>query len=400
MEHCLLQDNSGEKIVYAFTVIENFNEERKLRKAGELNQLICPCCRRPVHLRYGRILRPHFSHKSDDANHSCSYNEESMTHILGKEILYRYFRSKYPDVGIRFDYRLPSGRKANLYCSFPDGKELAVEFQRTNMSVVEWEERSESYRNSGLKALWILNFTDREYKALHSDQFLSFFKQMVLHDTDNRLLLLNVDKKILTVSKNITYHVMDKSYDLGFLSRDYPLDEILIRPDGSIDCDLEEEYEKRYRNLKESVDNMLREETKKAKREREQRKEEQEKTQAEKQSQPGPAGRTAEQPDNLSLESEAANHPDSSWESRKQQKSYQRSYMENRRNLSPEENRKRIKTTQNIYMNLLKRAANGDQDACNSLKRVYQQKEDIRKLIDTVLDDNLDFAARLSGLFH
>ena len=74
--------------------------------------------------------------------------------------------------------------------------------------------------------------------------------------------------------------------------------------------------------------------------------------------------------------------------------------MENRRNLSPEENRRRIKTTQNIYMNLLKRAANGDQDACNSLKRVYQQKEDIRKLIDTVLDDNLDFAARLSGLFH
>lgn len=378
MESCLYKGET----TYAFTVEDDFYIEKELRKAGELDQLTCPGCSRPVMLRHGQIVRPYFAHRQDDFTRSCSYTEESMTHILGKELLYSYFKRLYPTVDIKFDYKLPIGRKPNLLCCFQDGSQLAVEFQKADLKVIDWEERNDSYRSNGINVLWVLNFMNHELVELKTYGFINFFKNMVLHDTDRSLLLLNVESKLVTVVRNVEYRVNGKSFDQGSISKDYLLDEIIIKQDGTVPCDLDEEYEKQYAELKSKIDKMFAEE------------------EAGKQRLKAEIEAAQQRMLKADTDTAAKRILQTAVESVAASKLINESPGTTAVKISGKYsgdlfNDGKLRTTKKSYLQQLKLAAKNDPQKLQTLKDVYNQDEDKRDLIRTILQENPDIAAKL-----
>ncbi len=272
------------KAIYAFNVVGsnetiNYNVEREWRKAGERDELLCDECDSPVIFRCGKIYKPHFAHKSEfqGGNH-CAYSNETEEHIAGKKILLNYMQNIYPDVFAEIRYKLPERRKADLYFKFKDGQELIIEFQRQRLSVSYWDEKREFYKRLGLNNIWFLSGKREQFDELIREYQLSFWNRMVLNDSDNMILFLDIDTEEVTIIKKITV-VNEESNEIIYdrlFSKTYQLNEIKILPDGSIECDFNEgfnlektkfaqaylEQEKREQEQKERIKKAMEEQEK------------------------------------------------------------------------------------------------------------------------------------------
>jgi hypothetical protein len=236
--------------IYAFNVkgkneTINYTVEKEWKKAGEMNQLICDECEAPVIFRCGKINIPHFAHKSDlqGGNH-CTYCNETEEHIAGKKLLLNYMKSLYPGIYAEMRYKLPERKRADLYFRFTNGQELIIEFQRQRLSVSYWDNKRDFYNKLGLDNIWFLSGKKEELEDLIREYQLTFWNRMVLNDSNNTILYLDVEQKQITIIKKITVIDNDTSeliYDQLF-NRTYPLTDIKILPDGSIDCNFNDTF--------------------------------------------------------------------------------------------------------------------------------------------------------------
>lgn len=150
----------------------------------------CPACGSAVRLRKGQVMRPHFAHASLQA---CQFfhENESTEHLLLKSELYR---SLSKSAVVVVEKVLPElGQVADLVVN--DG--LALEVQCSRLSEERLRERTQAYRKTGFRVLWLLGKKLWLGKSITSlqKQFLYFSQNMGFHlwelDTRKRQLRLN-----------------------------------------------------------------------------------------------------------------------------------------------------------------------------------------------------------------
>jgi hypothetical protein len=236
--------------IYAFNIkgkneTINFTVEKEWKRAGEMNQLICDECEAPVIFRCGKINIPHFAHKSDfQGGNPCNYSDETEEHIVGKKLLLNYMKSLYPDIHAEMRYKLPERKRADLYFKFVDGQELIIEFQRQRLSVSYWDSKRDFYYKLGLNNIWFLSGKKEELEDLIREYQLTFWNRMVLNDSNNTILYLDVEQEKITIIKKVTVVDNDTNeliYDKLF-NRTYRLTDIKILPNGGIECDFNDSF--------------------------------------------------------------------------------------------------------------------------------------------------------------
>ncbi|NNU78178.1 competence protein CoiA family protein [Clostridium estertheticum] len=238
------------KGIYAFNVVGknetiNYIIEKEWKKAGEKNELLCDECEAPVIFRCGKINKPHFAHKSDfQGGNPCAYSDETEEHIQGKKLLLNYMKELYPDVEAEMRHKLPERKSADLYFKFTDNQELVIEFQRQRLSVNYWDNKREFYGKLGLNNIWFLSGKKEELNELIREYQLSFWNRMVLNDSDNRILFLDVERKEVTIISKIIV-IDDETNDIVYdnlYNKTYSLFSIKVLPTGEIDCDFDDVY--------------------------------------------------------------------------------------------------------------------------------------------------------------
>lgn len=117
----------------------------------------CPGCQKELVLRKGKIKVHHFGHKPP---YSCKRGEgESEIHRTCKQSIYEEL-SKIPHV-TNLDVEVDFGDViADVYCLI-NGVPVAIEVQRSNLSVNYITERTKSYEKLGIHVLWLALFSSK-----------------------------------------------------------------------------------------------------------------------------------------------------------------------------------------------------------------------------------------------
>jgi competence protein CoiA len=114
----------------------------------------CPACRKPVKIRAGKKVIPHFAHVHIQ---DCEMDGkgEGLYHLRGKLQLYQWLKNQGYTVNV--EERIPNAqRRPDLLVHAKDGKKIAIEYQCASISDDELISRNEVYQQRGIKAVWIL----------------------------------------------------------------------------------------------------------------------------------------------------------------------------------------------------------------------------------------------------
>ena len=251
METCLYKD----KQICAYDVTNanyalNYELKKEWRIAGRNRELICQECGKEVQLRVNdpRKKVPHFSHKLTDNRCPYSSNDsrESEEHKKGKMLLYHYFKEKYLGTSPIINYRFPNRRKADLYIEFNNGDKLAVEYQRTELDILEWQERHDEYKKASINDLWLIGGKEDNIKIKEKQVEVTFFQQIMLNELGKVAVHLDVNSAKLIFAKNMRYSdpfVINNDFEELYI-KSYNLNDVLILTNGRIECDFSEEYKK------------------------------------------------------------------------------------------------------------------------------------------------------------
>lgn len=251
METCLYK---GKQIcAYNVTNVNyalNYELKKEWKIAGKNGELICEECGQEVQLRANdpRKKTPHFSHKITDDKCPFANNDlrESEEHKRGKMLLYHYFKEKYPEVTPTVNQRFRNRRKADLYIEFNDGNKLAVEYQRTELDILEWKERQEEYTKENINVIWLIAGKEENLKVKEKQVEVTFFQQIMLNELDKVAVFLDVNSSKLIFAKNIRYsdpYVINNDYEELYL-KSYSLNDVMIHTNGKIECSFSDEYNK------------------------------------------------------------------------------------------------------------------------------------------------------------
>ena len=251
METCLYK---GKQIcAYDVTNVNyalNYELKKEWKIAGKYGELICQECGQKVQLRVNdpRQRTPHFSHKITD--HKCPFANndlrESEDHKKGKMLLYHYFKDKYSGVTIMINHRFPNRRKADLYIEFDDGNKLAAEYQRTELDILNWQERQDEYTKEEINVLWLIAGKEADLKVKEKQVEVTFFQQIMLNELDKVAVFLDVNSSKLIFAKNMRYsdpYVANNDFEDLYI-KSYNLNDVMIHTNGKIECGFNDEYNK------------------------------------------------------------------------------------------------------------------------------------------------------------
>lgn len=180
-----------------------------LESLPEPGKFYCPACKGEVILKKGRIVRPHFAHRSLAACDSWSENE-SEQHLALKERLYDWFSEE-----VELEKYLPELKQT------PDllvKGHLAIEIQCSSLPIDRLRERTQTYQEQGYAVLWLLG------KDLWLKKSLSNLQRDLLGFSENRGFYcweLDLEREQLLLKSLIhedlrgrLYHVTEK-FDFG-----------------------------------------------------------------------------------------------------------------------------------------------------------------------------------------
>jgi Competence protein CoiA-like family len=129
----------------------------QLKDLSRRNLLVCPNCRGIVHVRGGieKRIQIHFAHQKGE----CSWSTETETirHLQGKVVLSEWLQKQFPSTQITLEKRLPEpNRIADIFVTFKDGRQWAIEFQCASLDIEEWNRRHKAYCEAGILDTWII----------------------------------------------------------------------------------------------------------------------------------------------------------------------------------------------------------------------------------------------------
>ncbi|MES5953872.1 competence protein CoiA family protein [Bacillus fungorum] len=139
---------NGEKIHLLY-----HHDEELLHRMRKMESFFCIACGKEVQMKLGKQKKWHFAHKKMD---SCLafYEAESMYHMHGKELLYRWFKQQNFHVDI--EHYLPEIQQRPDIFVERAGRKIAIEYQCSNLSVEQLYKRTYSYWRAGIQVIWII----------------------------------------------------------------------------------------------------------------------------------------------------------------------------------------------------------------------------------------------------
>ncbi len=115
----------------------------------------CTFCDEEMILRKGMVKVPHFAHKKGS---NCPYSTgETFEHEKAKLDL--LLSAKKMDIKANVEVKISEHVRADVLLDFGDRK-VAVEFQKSGMSVEQCQERLKNYRETGIPVIWIFLIDD------------------------------------------------------------------------------------------------------------------------------------------------------------------------------------------------------------------------------------------------
>ena len=135
----------------------------QLKAWSQRDMLYCPNCRGVVHVRGGPEKRTqiHFAHQKGE----CAWGTESETirHLRGKIVLAEWLQKQFPRANISLEKRLPEpNRIADIFVTYTDGRQWAIEFQCAPLDIAEWHTRHGAYLKANIQDTWIIGSNRRE----------------------------------------------------------------------------------------------------------------------------------------------------------------------------------------------------------------------------------------------
>lgn len=140
--------------------------------ANRVEHYFCPTCRQAVILKRGELKAAHFAHRE----HGCSAFSEGETseHLAGKQLLVKLWSQLDCQVELEA-YQANLRQRPDVLCAFPDGHQLALEFQCAPLSVSQMVHRSAGYQTAHFKFFWLLG--QRHYLRKHlTQQIVQFIR--------------------------------------------------------------------------------------------------------------------------------------------------------------------------------------------------------------------------------
>lgn len=151
----------------------------KLSKAEKYR---CPACKRPVHLKAGAVIRPHFAHFSNEA---CEVFAEGETeeHIEGKLQLASWLQNL--GFKVEIEAYLPELRQRPDLLVTINNQKIALEFQCSSITIEKVVERTQGYLDAGYEVVWLLG------EHFKYGRQLTAFQKACLTQIENQLVLFH-----------------------------------------------------------------------------------------------------------------------------------------------------------------------------------------------------------------
>lgn len=139
---------SGEKIH-----LLDYHNEELLHRMRKRESFFCIACGKEVLMRLGKQKKWHFAHKKMDAC-LAFYEAESIYHMHGKELLYRWLKRQ--NFHAEIEHYLPEiQQRPDIFIERAERK-IAIEYQCANLSIEQLYKRTHSYWRAGIQVVWII----------------------------------------------------------------------------------------------------------------------------------------------------------------------------------------------------------------------------------------------------
>jgi competence protein CoiA len=142
----------------------------------------CPSCQSRVHLKIGKVIRPHFAHYQHSA---CEVFSEGETaeHIEGKLQLAKWFETL--NLKVEVEAYLPELKQRPDLLVTTNQQKIAIEFQCSAIPIEKVVERTEGYQKAGYQVVWLLG------EQFIYGRKLTGFQQACLTNFKNQLVLFH-----------------------------------------------------------------------------------------------------------------------------------------------------------------------------------------------------------------
>lgn len=112
----------------------------------------CSFCHEEMILKKGMVKVHHFAHYPSS---SCEYSTgETEDHLRAKLGIYDALREK--GINVEVEKILSEKIRADVFITYPSGRKVAVEIQRTPMTLQRCYERTQNYLEINIPVLWVL----------------------------------------------------------------------------------------------------------------------------------------------------------------------------------------------------------------------------------------------------
>jgi hypothetical protein len=172
----------------------------------------CSFCNEEMILRKGAVKIPHFAHKQGS---TCAYSTgETLEHEWAKLDLFEAAERR--GIKVFLEKKLSDHVRADVLLDFGDQK-VAVEFQKSGMSVEQCKQRLQKYEETGIPVIWIFllkdvqNFEGNYIYRRSIDTKIDYFSSYIY--SDGYLDLTN-DKEVIYVENRIYTYVGDGYIDV------------------------------------------------------------------------------------------------------------------------------------------------------------------------------------------
>ncbi len=122
---------------------------------------VCQLCEKPLILKAGFIVRPHFAHYSEsDCDTEYKSHPETPEHREAKIKLVEFLKSTYIEyTSAKLEKEVPIReikRVADILVVFPMGWRVAHEIQLAGITIENLQERTNDYSRAGIDVVWWL----------------------------------------------------------------------------------------------------------------------------------------------------------------------------------------------------------------------------------------------------
>ncbi|MFL0491392.1 competence protein [Bacillus sp. AFS054943] len=157
---------NGEKIHLLYN-----RDEELLQRMRKKERFFCVACGKEVRMKLGTQKSWHFAHKK--ANVCLAFYEaESIYHMHGKEVLYRWLKRQKFHVNI--EHYLPEIQQRPDIFVERAGRKVAIEYQCANLSIEQLSKRTYSYWQAGIQVIWIIGGNQLKKQSAYWMKFSSF----------------------------------------------------------------------------------------------------------------------------------------------------------------------------------------------------------------------------------